>query len=50
MNVSIFGLGYVGCVSMGCLSKLDHKITGVDIIQDKVDLINVGKPTIIEKK
>jgi len=49
MNVSVIGLGYVGCVSVGCLANSGHTVIGVDVDQNKVDLINSAKPTIVEK-
>lgn len=50
MRISIFGLGYVGCVGMGCLASQGHEMVGVDVSDIKVDLINQGKPTIVEKE
>ena len=49
MNISVFGLGYVGCVTAGCLARHGHRITGVDISEIKVGMIASGRPTIVEK-
>jgi GDP-mannose 6-dehydrogenase len=49
MNVTVFGLGYVGCVSLGCLAQNGFNVIGVDVSDIKVEQINNGKATIIEK-
>lgn len=48
MNISIFGLGYVGAVTAGCLARQGHRIVGVDVHPQKVESFNAGIPPIIE--
>ena len=48
MKVSIFGLGYVGVVTAACLTEEGHEVVGVDLSQDKVDIINNGQCPIVE--
>lgn len=48
MNIAVFGLGYVGMVNIACLSKLGNRVIGCDIKQQKVELVNSGKSTIVE--
>ena len=49
MDISIFGLGYVGAVSLACLARDGHRVIGVDVEQTKLDLIAAGKTPVVEE-
>src|SRR3989338_4902742 len=49
MNISIFGMGYVGCALAAGHSHLGHSIIAVDVNKEKLVLLAKGKSPIIEK-
>ena len=49
LGISVFGLGYVGCVSAACFAREGFRVVGVDVNPSKVDLVNAGRSTIVEE-
>lgn len=49
VKISIFGLGYVGAVSLACLVRDGHDVVGVDIDAAKLELIRQGKTPVVEE-
>lgn len=48
MKVAVYGLGYVGSVTAGCLADQGHEIIGIDVQQTKVNAINAGFSPVAE--
>ena len=48
MNISVFGLGYVGAVTSACLAEKGHHLIGVDMHAAKVEAFGRGQSPIIE--
>jgi GDP-mannose 6-dehydrogenase len=48
MRISVFGIGYVGVVSCGCLAELGHDVVGVDISAEKIAMLAAGRSPIVE--
>ncbi len=48
MNVTLFGLGYVGTVTATCLAARGHRVVGVDTDSGKVAAVDSGRPPVIE--
>src|SRR5207248_2279227 len=50
MNISIFGIGYVGAVAAACLARDGHEVVAVDVNPGKVDDIACGRSPIVEPR
>jgi GDP-mannose 6-dehydrogenase len=48
LKISVFGLGYVGAVTLACLARDGHDVIGVDIDAGKLDMIRKGRSPIVE--
>jgi GDP-mannose 6-dehydrogenase len=49
VNISIFGLGYVGAVSLACLARDGYRVTGVDVDETKLAQIAAGQTPVVEE-
>ena len=49
MNVSVVGTGYVGLITAAGFAEKGHRVHCIDVVREKVDLINSGKSPIYEK-
>ena len=49
-RISVFGLGYVGCVSAACFASRGHAVVGVDANPDKTAFLRQGKAPVVEER
>jgi GDP-mannose 6-dehydrogenase len=49
MNISVFGLGYVGCVSAACLASRGNQVIGVDVNPTKIEMVSRGQAPLVEE-
>ncbi|MCF7929391.1 MAG: UDP-glucose/GDP-mannose dehydrogenase family protein [Spirochaetales bacterium] len=47
-DIAVIGTGYVGLVAAVGLADFGNRVVGVDLVQEKVDSLNAGVPTIYE--
>jgi len=50
MNISVFGIGYVGIVTAACFAEEGCNVICVDVVEEKVNNLNAGISPVIEDK
>ena len=48
MTIAIFGMGYVGCVTLAALSSIGHKVCGIEIDENKIKMLKRGHSPVNE--
>ena len=48
MRISVAGTGYVSLIIAVCLTENEHSVTCVDIDENKIAMLNLGKTPIFE--
>src|ERR1700722_2991600 len=48
MRMSVIGCGHLGATHAACMAEIGHQVLGVDIDQDKVDLLRTGRAWFLE--
>lgn len=49
MKIAVAGMGYVG-LSNAVLLAQHNEVTAIDVLQEKVDLVNSGNSPIVDKE
>ncbi|HMF92363.1 MAG TPA: nucleotide sugar dehydrogenase, partial [Candidatus Angelobacter sp.] len=47
-SISVFGMGYVGAVTAGCLADAGHRVTGLDVNPAKLEMLESGRAPVLE--
>jgi len=48
LKVSVFGMGYVGCVTACCMAEAGHRVIGVELVPEKVETLRSGAVPFVE--
>jgi UDPglucose 6-dehydrogenase len=48
MRLTVIGCGHLGATHAACMAEIGHDVLGVDIDQDKVELLNTGRAWFFE--